>query len=384
MELYSDLEDGSQFNLNCTSFTVEDLKLLNRLRNVTAFVCAAITLAILIFLLCYKTFSSLFKRLYFYLVVGTLFAELAIALNIEHQWLYEGQEIVCVLLGFFEQWTVVMVFILSYEIILHLLCLVVSQIRGLQPFPRCTGSKYCTVIVEITYLSIPLVISTAFAVFPYVKRSYGVAGPWCWVRSLNEKCEPVGLVTQMVFYSMYMSVGIVGIAASLVFSIIYFKIADYYRNARVLLKQTLYVMIFQLVHILIIMCNLTLRAYTLLSRRHQLYGLWLAHAFTIPIGVFVFPLGYLLCFYPVKDYVLKICGRIINRCNCCKHGTRSVWLAETHSITKHATAPRSDRISQPSDTFFIVPHPDQPTEKTCLISDTGYDSNNTFQNSQHN
>ena len=77
MDVYN--ENGSQFNLNCTSFTIEDLKFLNCLRNITAFVCAAITLSILIFLI---SFTSLFKRLYFYLVVGTLFTEIAVALNI--------------------------------------------------------------------------------------------------------------------------------------------------------------------------------------------------------------------------------------------------------------------------------------------------------------
>lgn len=382
MEPYYDREDGSQFNLNCTSFTVEDLKLLNRLRNITAFVCAAITLAILIFLICFKAFSSLFKRLYFYLVIGTLFSELAVALNIEHQWFYKGQETVCVWLGFFTQWTCVMVFILSYEIILHLLCLVVSQIRGSQPFLKCTGSRCCAASVEVIYIALPLVISTTFAVFPYVKKSYGIAGPWCWVQSLNENCQPVGFVTQMVFFSMYMAVGVAGIVVSLVFSFIYFKIATSYRNARILLKQTLYVMIFQIIHILVIMCNLTLRVYTLLSRRHQLYGLWLAHAFTIPIGLLVFPLGYLLCFYPVKAIMLKCYRRITHRCNCYTHKTESAKRVEVQSVTKHATAPRSDRISQPSHTFFNIPHPDELTEKSRLISDTGYDSNNTFQNSQ--
>lgn len=72
-------------------------------------------------------------------------------------------------------------------------------------------------------------------------------------------------------------------------------------------------MVFQIIHILIVMCNLTLRAYTLLSRQHQLYGLWLAHAITIPIGVLVFPLGYFLSFYPIKDFVHKNYWRIANR-----------------------------------------------------------------------
>ena len=60
---YSAYMDGPQFNLKCTNFTVDDLKFLNRLRNITAFVCSLISLVILIFLVYNKTFLSLLKRL---------------------------------------------------------------------------------------------------------------------------------------------------------------------------------------------------------------------------------------------------------------------------------------------------------------------------------
>ena len=378
MELDQYYENGSQFNMNCTDFTIEDLKFFNRLRNITALLCAAITLVILLFLIYQKAFSSLFQRLYFYLVIGTLLTELAVGLNIEHQWHYRRQETVCVWLGFFTQWTYVLVFILSYEIVVHLLCLVGTRMKG-SSSPHCqfVKSKCYTVTLETVYIALPVLISTGFAVFPYVKKSYGVAGPWCWVRSLNDRCEPSGFVTQMAFYSLYVSVGVVGMAASLVFAVIYFKMS---KEARHLLKKTLYVMIFQFIHILVIMCNLSLRLYTLISRRDQLYGLWSAHAFTIPIGVLVFPLGYLLCFYPVIKVVLTACKRI---CHACFKPRVSSRQKEIPNLTKLATAPNSDRVSQPSDTFFVVPHPDAVTETSPLISDTGYGSSATFQYSQH-
>ena len=364
--------------MNCTSFTIEDLKFFNRLRNITALICAAITLAILLFLICQKAYSSLFQRLYLYLVIGTLLTEIAVGLNIEHQWHYKHQETVCVWLGFFTQWTYVLVFILSYEIVVHLLCLVGTKMKGSSSSQcRFIRSKCYTVTLETVYIALPVSISTSFAIFPYVKKSYGVAGPWCWVRSLNDHCEPSGFVIQMAFYSLYVSVGVVGMAASLVFAIIYFKMS---KEARHLLKKTLYVMIFQFIHILVIMCNLSLRLYTLISRRDQLYGLWSAHAFTIPIGVLVFPLGYLICFYPVVKVVLAVCKRISRVCFKPRVSSRQT---EVPNLTKLATAPGSDRVSQPSDTFFVVPHPDALTETSPLISDTGYGSSATFQYSQH-
>ena len=353
---------GSQFNLNCTNFTVEELKFLNRSRNIPAMICAVITLAILLYLICSKAYSSLFQRLYLYLVIGTLFAETAIALSIEHLWRYKGQETVCEWIGFFVQWTHVLVFIFSYEIVIYLLYLVISKIRGNPLLPQWVGSRCCGVAIEIIYVALSLLISTTFALVPYVKKSYGVAGPWCWVRSLNENCEPSGFLTQMIFFSMYMAVGVVGIAASLIFSIVYVKLSTSLREARQLLKRTLYVMVFQFIYILIIMCNLGLRLYTLLSRRHQLYGLWLAHAFTIPVGMLISgPLIYLVCFYPVKMKITQIAELVLK---CFKHKTSE----ENQNLTRNASAPKSNRITHPSYTYFIVPHPDVSSENSPLLS----------------
>ena len=354
IELYND--NGSKFNLNCTSFTVEDLEFLNQLRNITAILCSVITLAILIFLIFSKAFSSLLKRLYFYLIVGTLFTEIVLGLNIEHLWHYKGQQSICILLGFLTQWTYVMVFILSCEVVLHLLCIVFSRLRGSQPFPKCTGAKLCTRTVEAMYILLPLTIATVFAVMPLLNNGYGIAGPWCWVQSINEECEPSGLIIQMIFYGMYMVAGVAGIGASLFF-VVYFKMSSSFRNLRSLLKKTLYVMIFQIIHILIILCNLTLRAYTVLTQRHQLYGWWVAHAFTLPVGVLVFPIGYLISFYSAKKTVVKIVKNLAFKC--CKHGAFN-RLHSDHELfeLKDATAPDSDRISPPSDTYFDPLHPD--------------------------
>lgn len=342
----------SQFNLNCTNFTVEDLKVVNGVRNATASLCSLASLAILIFLICSKAFNSLFKRLYLYLVIGTLVTEIVLALSIEHQWNYKGQETICIVVGVLSQWTYVMIFVLSYEVVFHLLCVVVSQIRGSQQ--KQHQRKICTITIEVVYIILPITISTVVAVPPVFMKSYGIAGPWCWVQSLDKNCKPSGLVIQMIFFGMYMTAGIVGITASVVFFIIYCKIAITIQGARKLLKQTLVVMIFQTVHILIIMYNLAARLYTLLSHRHQLYGLWLVHAITLPVGVFVFPLGYLLSFYYAGD---TLRNNIISKCGNCKCTGQAQDDEHQHLLTSTGTAPESTRVSPPSETYYIVSHP---------------------------
>ena len=332
--------------------------------------------AILSFLIYYKVYSSLFQRLYLYLIMATLLSEITGVISIEHQWRYERQEAVCVGVGLFLAWTYVLLFIFSYEIIVYLLYLVVWNIRGTR-LPQCgMGCTRCRgMIVEIMYIAIPVLISTAFALPPFIQQKYGIAGPWCFVRSLNDDCEPTGFTTQMTFYGMYMTLGVAGIVASLIFSVVYFKLASSFREVRHLLKRTLYLLAFKFVHILMILCSVTCRLYTLESRRHQLYGLWLTHALSFPIGVLVFPLGYFLCFHPVGKIARKVYKKVVVKC--CRHtDNTSLNRAEVPSITGiyRATAPRSNRISQPSHTFFAVPHSDVLSEKLPLVSDTGYGS----------
>ena len=162
-----------------------------------------------------------------------------------------------------------------------------------------------------------MLTSTAFALPPYLQGRYGISGPWCFVQSLNEDCEPSGKVIQMAFYSMYMALGVAGIVASLIFSVVYLRLSTAFKEVRHLLKRTLYVLLFKFVHILLIMCSVACRIYTLKTRRHQLYGLWLTHALSVPIGVLVFPLGYFLCFHPVGKIAQIVYKTMVRKC--CKH-----------------------------------------------------------------
>ena len=93
-------------------------------------------------------------------------------------------------------------------------------------------------------IALPLLISTAFAIPPYMQDRYGIAGPWCFVRSLNYNCTPTGETFQLAFYGMYMALGVAGIVASLIFSVVYFKLSTSFKEVRHLLKRTLCVLVF--------------------------------------------------------------------------------------------------------------------------------------------
>ena len=364
-------------SLNCSSFTSEEMYFLNLLRGVTTTLCALITVVILFYLTYCKAYSSLFQRLYLYLVIGTLFCEIVYAVTLDH--LYQGRETVCAWVGFFSEWSHLQASILSYENIVYLLYLVVSKIKGARAtlFPRWVRESKCYAItVESVFIALPVVISTVLATLPIVKkRSYGISGPWCWIRTFNDECEPIGFVTEVVFLCMYMAVGIVGMTVSIVFMMVYFKLANRYTKAQCLLKQTLYIMIFQLFQILSVSYTLALRLYTLLTQQYQGYGLWIITALNSPIGALILPLGYLLCFYSIRKTVL-MAGKRVTQTLCFKQkNNASVNEQGSVILSRYTTAPVSDRISQPSYTYFDVEHPDMSSEISSLnVGDTDYGS----------
>ena len=84
-----------------------------------------------------------------------------------------------------------MVFVLSHEIVLHLLCLVISIVSKSRPSrrPQRTGSKFSKVTVEIVYIILPVIIATVIAMIPLVRKQegYGIAGPRCWVATATKR-----------------------------------------------------------------------------------------------------------------------------------------------------------------------------------------------------
>ena len=350
---------SSQFNLNCTNFTEDQLKSLNLTRSVTAAVCAVLLLSISVLLVCHKAFSSTFQRLYFYLLSVTFLVELFIFLSAERQFQYKGQDDVCVFLGFVTEWLSVAQMFYTFEIIIYLFCLVVFSIRKNRFQVRV--SKLCQRLTEALLTLLPVVLAFIFSWEPYIGGNrYGLAGPFCWIRSEDENCHHVGTRDQMIYYGLYEILGFTGIIAQIVFAVIYCRLASSLKEARYLLRQTLIVMVFQFAYTITITFQLGVRLYTGLSKLQSPYAMWLTFTAVSPIRQLLFPIGCIICFYPLKNMLLED-FRKMQRCCCCRGQSSSYIEIDDPHFLEHVTVPQSTRISQPSSTFFSVPHPDNST-----------------------
>ena len=320
--------------------------------------CAVIMALILTFLLCHKAYSSTFQRLYIYVIIATLFSEAVQTCGIEHQFHYDGQKQICFYLAFITHWTSVMVFMFAFETILYLFHLVTTQIwRDLCCQP--TQSKCCQILLELLFILLPVFLSFPIAIVPYRNNNYGLAGPWCWIRSIDENCQSIGLRDQMIYFGLYWAVGAIGIAINIIFSVVYHKMTATFKEARKLLRITLVLMVFQLCYILIVTLQLAVRLYTALSGSQQHIFLWYIHALVIPTGQLIFPLGYLACFYSAKKMLCELFTNARHQCkNCCKK-----WFCRAQNDEpilqediEHSTVPESNRVSPCSYTYFEIPY----------------------------
>ena len=387
-------ESESQFHLNCTNFTTDQLKYINLTRSVTAMVCVLMVVLVLLFLIANKAYTSTLQRLYIYLLIGTLFSEAIQAVGLEHQWKYAIQEELCKWLAFVTHWTSVMVFLAALAMILYLVFIVHSQVRS-NPFRRYTLSKCSIVTLELAYALLPVLVSLGFALEPHFTGNYGLAGPWCWIRSVDENCDDVGMRDQMIYFGLYELVGVIGVISTIVFALLYYRLATMFREARRLLRQTLLLMSFLLAYIAIVTLQLCVRLYTGLTGHREHYPLWFMHALVIPLGQLMFPLGCLVCFYSFK----KLCHSCYSLCGSCpkqkaprqgcKQNIPRVRTVQwKDQISQAATVQESHWVSQPSNTFFQVPYTDDFThitnnvtagEEAPLVTyldgtDTGYNS----------
>ena len=332
--------------------------------------CAGVVLFIILVLVYHKAFSSMFQRLYIYLLTVTFLIEVSIFLSMEHQFRYDGQEKVCVLLGFVTQWLSVMQMVYTFEMIIYLLCLVNFAVHR-SCFQKLRQSKLCRRLTETLLALLPVILSFVYAWKPYIGgNEYGLAGPFCWIRSVDDNCEHVGTRDQMIYYGMYEILGISGIIVQVIFAVVYCKLASSMKEARYLLRQTLIVMVFQLLYTLTITFQLCVRLYSSLSQQQTHYALWLTFSIVSPFRQLLFPFGCLVCFYPVKAMFIKFFTQ--KACKCCCNESRSRSYEDVGNlVTRRATNPESTRISQPSHTFFIVPHPSYSTyERSHLVSNT--------------
>ena len=105
------------------------------------------------------------------------------------------------------------------------------------------------------YVILLVLLSFVYAWIPYIHNNHGLAGAWCWVRTMDDNCTVVGLVDQvMTGYVIYVTTGLFGGVMIIVIVIMYCKLPPTLREARLLLKKTIIILICLLLSTLLLLC----------------------------------------------------------------------------------------------------------------------------------
>ena len=353
---------------NCTNFTIPQLLSLNLSISITGGLCFLLSSSIILLLLFNKAYSSLLQRLFLYLMVATALRHLSLFSLIEHYFYYAGQNEVCIVVAYFNHWMVAMTLFFTIGMLLYLFFMVSCLAKGnTLTVPMVLQSKYRRIILECLYIILFVIASFAYASEPYFRGTYGLAGAWCWITSLNQTCQKTksGLPEQVTSYSLILAVGVIGMVLMLFIAITYCRLQRTLKEARQLLRKTFVILVCLLIFIAFNVITIFVRIY---STKHSLYthfSEWVILPMKCKCGS---------CCSHI--WPLKIFKR--NRI------TRSYYVGRPAAAltTLVPTAQKSTRISQPSNTFFNVPYTDGfthiDTEAEPSVhgqaTDTGYGS----------
>ena len=332
---------------NCSNFTDDQIKNVALARSITASVCGAILLLVLVVLVILairpksrdRVCGSFKKRLAIGLTAVTVLAELFQSLSLVYYFNPHNMAF-CVADGFLTQYFGFVQLLFTLWVVLKFFFKVSKATTSnlkitIDEDSRCCGYKK-KVLLEVGLCFVTFIISLLTAI-PFIFSVYGPIGPWCWIRSLEaqENCSDhtVGHIIQLVVWNV--PYGLVVVLILVLF------IAALSLLRRVKKPWSLGVVnsivIFVFLIITFTMCILELATCDV-SLVEYVYVAWIVYAVSTPLGQLAIPLDLLVAVYlPLL----------------CKHHCKAISKGPQTDIP---TTPKSNRDPQPSDTVFVPKH----------------------------
>ena len=357
--------------LNCTNFTLPQLKTINLTESACGLACLLVSVIILGALLYYKAYKTTLQRLFLCLMVTTILQEAGLATTVEHQFQYRGQETVCRVIGFSNQCTGTMIYLFTAQIALFLLYMVYKQLNG-DPFPGLSQSKCSSTALEFLYAFSCIVISFGESWYPYFdgKGEYGLSLADCWIKAFDEYCNPVGYKYQVISYCIDEGLGMISVIATVVLVVVYCKrfymLQEVeYPQVRLLLRQTLLLMGFFFLFVLYLSVGIV-RFFV------YNYAVILTNSTGITVAPLIIPVGYLVYLYATRNQhvIQNGCCRFC-RSYCIKTSSQSHECNPVLPATEDCvTHPTSNPQSVPSSTFVTVEYTGAFTHSEEHISES--------------
>ena len=356
---------------NCSGFTDEEITEVANLRSGLASVsCIVLCVVIGVLVILNKpgrprVCDSVEKRLLFGLTVVSTLYELFLALGVVN-YFNPGTEVFCEADGFLNQYlgSVQLLFTLGIIFIIFFKATPKSnseeEVEGCCGVLRkgCCGGCCCGVrIGEVVFWPVVFIVCL-IDLIPFIKNSYGPAGPWCWIRNIEEDCteNTAGLDEQIVLWTVPFGLVALVTLALVIIVLCWLCYASTFRIRKSIvdsvpsLAASLFFLFFTVV---MYTFEVAMRSY---SFYHNDLGTWKAYAVSAPLGQLTIPLALLVAVH----LPLSCKG-----CKCCKRKSQSqIQEGEGEGeVTYHS----SSLEYKPSETNWECLHSDTASEVAPLF-----------------
>ena len=282
----------------CPEFDTKPYAVLALVSAGSATLSALASTVVIFLILSLKKYIFFVQRLILYLCVAALLNSIAIMLRFQRvKNFYTNQETVplhifCTITGFVDQLT-------AWSITIAFACVTFNLLLT-AVFKRETEK------LELLYLALIVIFPITFNWVPFLQDSYGDAGAWCWIRSVNKDCMPFQFGTDLRFFLWYIPGTIIVLAVVLTYIFIVawvtrqrHKWAGKYdqetkRQKKNLQKEVWPLLFYPLGFLVLNIFSLINRIQGAIDPNRPVYALWVLHAVFTPLQGGYIALNYIL------------------------------------------------------------------------------------------
>ena len=286
---------------SCTNVTADQLEARKLSRSVSAMICTAITLTILLAMILNRAYKTTLQRLFLYLTTMVLIQLIFISMNIELQFKFEQREEICSILAFFTAWSAASTYLLAMVTTLYLLYIMYKQIKGDNTF-KLTQSFGSRILMDVLVIIFCIISPLCYMWVPFYHGTYGSTPVACWVINTRETdCKFLGFQDQLgLSFGIFFVTSLVILIAFAGVAVLFCTFAAKYKLTRHhhlnTICQTLTLMGFMTISALIEIFGVIQFLYNTVSGKQLPFEILVIYAGAIPLSQMLIPLGFTITF----------------------------------------------------------------------------------------
>ncbi len=306
---------------NCSGFNNSQIRILALARGYTGLICFLLCLITLVLELIYvcrisKKKSTTVQRLFIYLTASNLVYSAVLSLHAEHYYTYHSLSRLwcyfCKVNGFLDEYTGLLQLSLTLGIVVKLLHKIFAVY-----FPSLQSAKLARhhYTVEFVFVLASVCLPWTVVWVPFISHGvgeYGVSGPWCWIRVLQNNCHVnrnAFIEELLLWYIPFVVVSFISLLGivTIVSFLVYFHFCHILSPRRI--RAVILDLLLLLPFLIVSCCVCLVEIIVIIELRQQennasggtdKYILWMCYAISTPIGGVIIPIAFFLYFLREK------------------------------------------------------------------------------------